>query len=259
MSKCSACGFESDSMGEFCSVCGSPLTNNGVYVSNRGDKSESIVESINKKIAQDNAKTKSFTKLNKEFLKNNVHKVSEDEPVREYRIAKKNTEELEKEFKRVREKEFKLKYDTEELYQMSESRLSRFFNSMSLGKDTTEDFEQSDIEENYNIAIFSYIPFLFFIPIVIKPSSKYIRFHTVQGFTLLVLSVLLELFDIALCTVASNTLSSSQSLAVSIVVTVLINIYILMLIAIGIANAVKGKARELPFIGKIHILKLDKK
>lgn len=138
----------------------------------------------------------------------------------------------------------------------SDSKLFRLISKMFFGtKDETNRFKQEDIENNLALAVLSYIPFMFFIPMIIKPTSGYLRYHGIQGLTMFLTFVGLEFIDVLLCAIANAAVPGAVGSYISIAVTLIANLCVLLLIAIGIANAVKGYARELPIIGKIKLLK----
>ncbi|MCI6007315.1 hypothetical protein ACTQ3M_04650 [Oscillospiraceae bacterium LCP25S3_E10] len=138
----------------------------------------------------------------------------------------------------------------------SDSKLFRLISKMFFGtKDETNRFKQEDIENNSALAVLSYIPFMFFIPMIIKPTSGYLRYHGIQGLTMFLTFVGLEFVDVLLCAIANAAVPGAVGSYISIAVTLIANLCVLLLIAIGIANAVKGYARELPIIGKIKLLK----
>jgi uncharacterized membrane protein len=135
-----------------------------------------------------------------------------------------------------------------ELYRI----LSRFFFDT---KNETALFKQKDIDENCNLVLISYIPFLFFIPMIIKPCSGYLRYHGIQGLTMFLSFVALEFFNIIMGAMFNSIFTEMTGVILTVIITVLINLTVLLLISIGIANAVKGAARELPIIGKYKLLK----
>lgn len=127
-------------------------------------------------------------------------------------------------------------------------------------KDETANFEEDDIKENSNFAVLSYLEFLFFIPMIVKPYSGYVRFHGTQGLNLFISSFILEVVNILLNSILGLVFSPTGTLNalgvfLTIITTVFINGSILLWIAVGIYNTVKGKARELPLIGRFRILK----
>lgn len=127
-------------------------------------------------------------------------------------------------------------------------------------KDETSCYNKADIEENCHFALISYLMYFFFVPMIVKPYSGYLRFHGNQGLNLALFATGFEIINLiinfiisAVCTV--DGILSGVGVALTVIVTTLINLTILLWIAIGIANAVKGKARELPVIGRFRILK----
>ncbi len=130
--------------------------------------------------------------------------------------------------------------------------LSKFFFDT---KNETSLFKQKDIDENCSLAMISYIPFLFFVPMIIKPCSGYLRYHGIQGLTMFLSFIVLEFFNIIMGAIFNSVLNEMPGIILTVIVTVIINLAVLLLISIGIANAVKGAARELPIIGKYKLLK----
>lgn len=139
-------------------------------------------------------------------------------------------------------------YQNGKLYKL----LSQFFFDT---KDETKLFNREDIDKNCNLAIISYIPFLFFVPMIIKPCSGYLRYHGIQGLTMFLSFIIFEFFDIILSSICNSIFNDMVGMILTVIITVTINIAVLLLISIGIANAVKGAARELPIIGKYKFLK----
>ena len=138
----------------------------------------------------------------------------------------------------------------------SNSRVFEFLVKFLFGtKDITQEFDNDDIEENCILSVVSYIPFLFFVPMIIKPRSGYLRFHGTQGLTMFLVSLVLEFFNMLLNAIISSVLVNMVGSVLTILITVIINMYILLMISIGIANSVKGIAKELPIIGKYQLLK----
>lgn len=115
--------------------------------------------------------------------------------------------------------------------------------------DTTADYDREDINKNRAMAILAYIGPLVFIPMFAAKNSKFARFHVNQGFLLFLvwasLSVLSTFFNLIYLPRFLDVLIQLSLWAVSIPATV-INV-------IGIVNAARGKAKELPIIGKIRI------
>lgn len=115
-------------------------------------------------------------------------------------------------------------------------------------KDDTGDFTKEDIEENKVISLFAYIGLLFLVPLLGASKSRYARYHTNQGLVLFICEVILgALVAILLLIPVVGKIFSIVFSAVCVIFMVL-----------GIVNAVQGKAKELPFIGKIKLLDYNK-
>lgn len=117
--------------------------------------------------------------------------------------------------------------------------------------DTTADYDREDINKNRAMAILAYIGPLVFIPMFAAKKSKFARFHVNQGFLLFLvwasMSVLSTFFNLIYLPRILDVLIQLTIWLVSIPATI-INV-------IGIVNAARGKAKELPVIGKIRIFR----
>ena len=115
--------------------------------------------------------------------------------------------------------------------------------------DTTECYDKKDIDDNKAFSILAYIGFLVFVPMFAAKGSKFARFHTNQGLILLI------------CEVAASILSSVfwvipyMGRVLSLLIGLPIYLVTVAFMVIGIVNAAKGKAKELPFIGQVKIIK----
>ena len=121
--------------------------------------------------------------------------------------------------------------------------------------DTTYEYLPEDINKSKIFAVLAYISWFFFIPLLAVPKSGFGRYHANQGLLLTVLSVVLTASERILLGVVR---ASSINIAVIIIISVvflIITVAILALRIVGIMNAVNGRARELPFIGSVKIIK----
>lgn len=119
--------------------------------------------------------------------------------------------------------------------------------------DTTSQFSQEDIQQNKVMAVLAYLGILVLVPIFAAPSSKFARYHANQGLVLIILEVVYAIVNTVISSIfyfISFMLGSIVSLLFGIAGLVLFVFCIL-----GIVNAANGKAKELPIIGKIRILK----
>lgn len=323
MIKCPNCGFSNNDNCTFCAICGSSVTQDNFYVHNTTSTDflvEALTEKLISKNKEENAKTKSFKKLDKATIAKEAAKIEvKDEAVKEYKGSSKNNtdknkklptdnstnneiesentavtkenkdntqnpdsktnpakedinnkenaeadiksdEKTKPEIKNEENKNIEPTANSEEIPNSAKGStdgelyklLSRFFFDT---KNENSLLKQDDIDENCNLAIISYIPFLFFIPMIIKPCSGYLRYHGIQGLTMFLTFIILEFFNIIMGAICNSVFNDMLGTILTVIITVVINLAILLLISIGIANAVKGAARELPIIGKYKLLK----
>ncbi len=118
--------------------------------------------------------------------------------------------------------------------------------------DTTSDYTAEDIEQNKVMALLGYLGILFLVPLFAAPNSKFARYHANQG---LVLSLAAVAFGIVYTILVTVLLTISWRLSFLTSILGLLWLAYPVLGIIGIINALNGKAKELPFIGKIKILK----
>ncbi len=105
-------------------------------------------------------------------------------------------------------------------------------------QDTTAAYDENDIQKNKVMAVMAYLGILVLIPIFAAKQSPFARFHANQGLVLFIASVIVE-------TVTRFTSDWVGLLALALFV----------LRVIGIVWAIQGKAKELPLIGALHIIK----
>ena len=124
-----------------------------------------------------------------------------------------------------------------------------FVNNMMNTNDTTSQFDPQDINNNKGMSVLAYIGFLFLVPLLACPNSKFARYHTNQGLVLFLLEFALGAVTgiIGIIPIAGLIIGGLLS-AVG-------GIFTLVLMIMGIINAAQGQAKELPLIGKITLLK----
>ena len=131
-----------------------------------------------------------------------------------------------------------------------------------------------DAEQNKGMAIIAYL--VFFVPLITGDYKKspFVKFHTNQGTLLAIAAVGLWIIWRILWAIITAIVRSSlrrgsisftsgyralealENLArISSVMTTIFIILILALLALGILNAVTGKMKRLPVIGKFNIIK----
>ena len=123
--------------------------------------------------------------------------------------------------------------------------------------DTTADFDPKDIEQNKTMSLFAYLGILILIPLLGTKDSKFARFHSNQGLILLIACIGWAVANNILMALFAAILLPGGWRIYSLLGTILGLVYIVftVLAIIGILNALNGKAKELPIIGKYKILK----
>ncbi|MCH5299199.1 MAG: zinc-ribbon domain-containing protein [Ruminococcus sp.] len=122
----------------------------------------------------------------------------------------------------------------------------------------------ADVQQNKGIAWLSYVGILLIIPLFVKKTSEYCKFHVKQGailfctelaYTIATRIILAIIRGIYIAT-PSYALYSVMAVIYSVLNTVvgLGSLLLAVLAIIGIVNAAKGEKKELPIIGKITIL-----
>ncbi len=115
-----------------------------------------------------------------------------------------------------------------------------------------EPIDPQDIQTNNMLSLVAYIGLLFWIPLVAASKSKFARFHANQGLVLCLFSIVLS--------VASSIVYAILDLIpfVGAILILILSIAIFVVevgyMALGIYNCVKGRANELPLIGKFRII-----
>lgn len=85
--------------------------------------------------------------------------------------------------------------------------------------------------------------FIFFMPLILAPDSKFARFHANQGLLLFIFFICIWI------------LSSAIPLLGWLVIGPIGTLILLFLAIIGILNAISGRVKPLPFIGKYKLIK----
>lgn len=125
-------------------------------------------------------------------------------------------------------------------------------------EDTTAEFEQSDIDSNKVMGVLAYLSWLVLIPLLAASKSKFARFHTNQGLVLAIFEVIWGVAFAIISTILSAVFGLIHLLFIAtVIITVLklVNLAFFILAIIGIVNVVNGKAKQLPFIGRITLIK----
>lgn len=112
--------------------------------------------------------------------------------------------------------------------------------------------EAQDAEQNKVMGVLAYLGILVLIPLFAAKESKFARYHANQG---LVLCIAAIVYGVAYSILSSVILAISWRLYFLVSIIGLVGVGFAVLAVIGIINAVNGKMKELPLIGKYKLLK----
>lgn len=126
------------------------------------------------------------------------------------------------------------------------------FRQLTQTNDKTGEFDPMDIKNNKAMAIFAYLGILVLIPLFAVKNSKFVRFHVNQGFTLFILSAAYSIVTGVIRSILRWVAWPLYRIAGALFP--LLGLAFAVLAIIGIVNVANGKAKELPVIGKLHIL-----
>lgn len=127
------------------------------------------------------------------------------------------------------------------------------FSAINNTADTTQEYDPQDIEKNKFMAILAYFGILVLIPILAAKESKFARFHANQGLILCIAGIL---YAVAYQILAGIILMISYKLWWLVSLVSLVGLIFLYWFIVGVINAAKGRAKELPFIGHFKLLKI---
>ncbi|NLC25752.1 MAG: hypothetical protein GX777_03910 [Fastidiosipila sp.] len=108
------------------------------------------------------------------------------------------------------------------------------------------------MEQSKVVSALAYLGILFFLPLVVTPVTRYGKFHANQGLLLLLTSVAGGII-IAILSAIFFAISWRLIFLGSLLYAVFY-IGIVVLVILGIVNALGGKAKPLPVIGKMFTI-----
>ncbi|NLV99357.1 MAG: hypothetical protein GX034_06130 [Clostridiaceae bacterium] len=109
------------------------------------------------------------------------------------------------------------------------------------------------MEQSKVISALAYLGILFFLPLVVQPVTRYGKFHANQGLLLLLTSIA---GGIVIGILSAIFLAISWRLVfISTILNSIFYIGVAALGILGIVNALQGKAKPLPVIGKLTLIK----
>ena len=110
-----------------------------------------------------------------------------------------------------------------------------------------------DISDNKTLSIFSYFGLLFLIPWLASKNSRFARFHANQGLLLFLFTVAASI-AVSIVTFIFGFIPV-LGVIVNVIMWLVYYVAVIGYIVLGIYNVVKGRANELPVIGKFRLIK----
>lgn len=242
---CSNCGKELKSTYKFCPKCGKEIEK-------ESDAIDSLYESVKKFVIDNNKVSVSLiekefkiskvkaTKIIKELEENGIVSPSNG---RKGRVVLVNKDENKENFG---------------------DKVKDTVDSIMDTTDNTNEFDEKDIDDNTFLAMLSYIGIFAFIPYFIHTDSKFVKYHAVRGINLLILEGIYTLLDglLSMIKVSKVVIDYGSLVGTKMVTPLWISLpmaivggILTVISIIGIINVCKGKAKELPLVGKIKIIK----
>lgn len=118
-------------------------------------------------------------------------------------------------------------------------------------KDHTDAFDPADIQTNNLLSLLSYLGILILIPIFLVKKSRFSRFHANQGLLLIIANAAVYVLNF----ICGFLTGLWWPFVILLIPALLLSLGCTALAVLGIINAVRGKAKELPFIGKFKLLR----
>lgn len=112
-----------------------------------------------------------------------------------------------------------------------------------------ESYDEQDVEANKIYSILAYMGFLTLVPLFAAKDSKYAKFHTNQGLILLICELIAAIISTVLWFIPV------VGMVLGLVIGLPLYLVTVILMVVGILNAYKGEAKQLPVIGQFKLIK----
>ncbi len=132
--------------------------------------------------------------------------------------------------------------------------VDKFVSTVQNTEDETAFYDANDIAQNKLMGILAYLGILVVIPLFAAPRSPYARFHTNQGLVLFVANAVFQVVQNVAVKILKAILPDFIGGLVGALLS-LVGLMFFVLMILGIVNVVGGKAKKLPFIGHITLVK----
>lgn len=201
----------------FCSNCGTELKNNAKFCTNCGTSVVNNPATVEASATTDTVEIKSTNTA--------TESVKTTQPVQPKKVVT----------KKVTKEEF-----TKKMVELNNT------------EDLTSEYDEQDIQDNKVYAVLAYFGPLVLIPILLAKESKFAKFHSNQGLVLMIAEIAFTIIYTVLSTVI---IVIAWQLGIVVSIVGLLAFVFPVLAIIGIINAAQGRAKELPIVGKIRLLK----
>ena len=111
--------------------------------------------------------------------------------------------------------------------------------------DHSSEFSEEDASTGKVVNVLAYLGITFWLPLVVEPKTALGRFHANQGLLVLIVSILLSVVGSLFAWIP----------VLGSIIGALCSIISFFYCLFGVINTINGKAKELPLIGKIKLLK----
>ena len=115
--------------------------------------------------------------------------------------------------------------------------------------DTTDQYTKAEIDAVRIVGAVAYIPFLFWLPLVTNSGNSFGKYHANQGLLVTIATIVFMIVSkvLGILRLIGGLLSWLAGLIFAAVT--------LLYVVIGLVNSMEGKAKELPIVGGINIIK----
>lgn len=262
MSVCKVCGAEIAEGSKFCTECGAPVEAAGT-VSEVCDKIEEKVEGVYDDVKDAAEDAAGDVEKVADKVEEKVEGVYDDVKDKVEEKAEDVKEKAEDVVEDVKEKIEDVKEKVEDKVEEIKEKAEDAAEDIKAGP-AEEAADPKDVENNKWISALSYLGLLVLVPFFVKKDSKFAQYHARQGFNLLAVGIaagivmtILDIVGGVFYGIAGATGKGLWAIpgVLLYLVAGAIGIALTVFAIIGIVNALSGKAKELPLIGKLDILR----
>ena len=122
--------------------------------------------------------------------------------------------------------------------------------------DRTNNFLEEDINSGKGMSVLAYLGWFLLIPLFVnnRRQNPYVKFHLNQGILLLIISIVFNIIGKIACRILELILLGFVAGIVGVIVDI-IQVLIFVFMILGIVGVINGRAKELPLIGGIRIIR----